>query len=131
MTSSLPSLKHSALLFIAAIFSISTAAAAAPPGNVNPGGPGEEVPEQIQGNLSNKTGGNPLSMVPGLENETLPSMPKLPEQASDVAKTVTSTVGEAFSSAVDGIGSFLSANLPVIRGSDTPERPVNGTNSTR
>jgi len=128
--------KYAGLLIAVVLFS-ATAAAAGPPEDINPETPGEKTPKQLSGNLSNKTSGNPLSMVPGLENRTMPSMPELPAQASDVAKTVTSTIGGVFDSAADmsgGIGSFLSDALSFLDGSEQvqqPEHPVNGTNSTQ
>jgi len=90
----------------------------------------------MPGNVTPKNQTGPLSMIPGTGNSTLPSMPDLPSQASDVAKSVTSTIDNAFDSVGDvtgGIGSFLSENLPVIGGPEEPtqpEQPVNGTNST-
>lgn len=118
------------------LFSI-TSAAGQPvdqaPGDTIPENPSEQAPE----NISNKTGQGPLSKIPGLNNETLPvtisppEMPDLPVNASNVARSVTSTIGEAFGSAVDGIGSFLSANLPVISGPEQPGDNINSTNSTQ
>ena len=131
------SFKHSGLLFVVALFSISTATAAGPPGDVQPPGSGDKKPEQAPGNILNKTGAGPLSNIPGLQNKTMPSMPELPSQASDVAKTVTRTIGDAFNSVTEmdgGLGSFLSDNMPFIGGPDKaeePEQPVNSTNSTQ
>lgn len=82
------------------------------------------------GNHPNKTGGGLLSVVPGLSNGT---MPDLPSHASNVAKGVTSTIGNAFGSVGDfvgGVGSFFSDALPVIGGPEQTQQPVNQTNST-
>lgn len=119
------------------LFSITLAAAAGPPEDINTGPSGDKMPEQAPGNHTNNTGGDPLSIVPGLGNKTIP---ELPTQASPVAKEVTDTVGNAFESAGDiagGIGSFLSENLPFIGGLDsagepkTEDQPVNGTSTTQ
>ncbi|WP_157575389.1 hypothetical protein [Haloferax sp. Q22] len=117
------------------LLSVSSAAAqpGEAPGDVVPEKPGQQIPE----NISNTTGQNPLSQIPGLNNNTLPMTIDdsiLPENASAVAKsavnTVSDAVGSAAGSAVDGIGSFLSENLPAIPGLEQSDPPVNGTNST-
>jgi len=96
------------------------------------GAPSDVGPEQAPNNISNKTDQGLLTQIPGLSNDTLPATISMPDQASDMAKTVTDTVGQAFSSAVDGIGSFLSENLPIIGGPDgDSDQPVNRTNSTQ
>lgn len=88
-----------------------------------PDNPREQAPEDI----SNKTGHGPLSQISGLGNNT---MPDLPQQASDVAKSVKDTIGQVFNSAMKDIGSFLSDNLPIIGGPDTSDQPGDETNST-
>lgn len=117
------------------LLSVSSAAAqpVEAPNDVRPENPGE----QISDNISNATGQNPLSQIPGLDNETMPMTvdgPILPDNASAVAKsavnTVSDAVGSAAGTAVDGIGSFLSENLPAIPGLEQSDPPVNGTNST-
>jgi len=117
------------------LLSVSSAAAqpGEAPGDVVPENPGEQIPE----NISNTTGQNPLSQIPVFDNETRPmtlDRSILPESASDIAlsavDTVSDAVGSAAGSAVDGIGSFLSENLPAISGLEQSDPPVNGTNST-
>ena len=117
------------------LLSVSSAAAqpVEAPNDVAPENPGEQIPD----NISNATGQNPLSQIPGLDNETMPMTvdgPILPDNASAVAKsavnTVSDAVGSAAGTAVDGIGSFLSENLPAIPGLEQSDPPVNGTNST-
>jgi hypothetical protein len=129
--------RHSILLLSAVLFSVSTAAAAGPPEDINPRPSGDKIPEQAPGNHTDKTGGGPLSIIPGLGNKTMPDLPK---QASPVAKAVTSTIGNAFESAGDvvgGIGSFLSNRLPFIGGPESAgepiseDQPVNGTSTTQ
>lgn len=141
MTTTTISLKRSAALFTLIVFSISTVAAATPSEDVKPSNPGEDIPEQKPEDVApgNQTGGGPLSNIPGLSNETLPmtiqppELPELPEQASDMAKTVTDTISNAFNGSIadfsGGIGSFLSENLPGTNNSDDGNgtvQPPNG-----
>ncbi|MFB1064893.1 hypothetical protein [Natrinema sp. H-ect4] len=119
-------------------FLLSVSSAAAQPGETPNDVAPENIGEQIPENISNTTGQNPLSQIPGLNNNTLPMTidgPVLPDNASAVAKSAVNTVsdalGSAAGSAVDGIGSFLSENLPAIPGLEQSEPPVNGTNSTQ
>ncbi|WP_157573572.1 hypothetical protein [Haloplanus natans] len=123
------------VLLSAFLLAVSTAAAATPTGPET--GPSEvpgDRPEQFPGNVTPKNQTGPFSMIPGIGNRTLPSMPELPDPASAVVKSVTGTIDDAFNSVTGfagGIGSFLSENLPVIGGAEKQTQPVNGTNSTR
>lgn len=121
------------ILFFLLSISSTAAQSVEAPKDVGPENPGEQIPD----NISNATGQNPLSQIPGLDNETMPMTvdgPVLPDNASAVAKSavnsVSNAVGSAAGTAVDGIGSFLSENLPAIPGLEQSDPPVNGTNST-
>ena len=125
--------KRSAVLLTMILFSISAVAAAAPSEDVQPSNPSEDVPEQKPEDVApaNNTG-DPLSSIPGLSNDTLPmtvsppEIPDLPDQASDIAKSVTDTISQAFSDSVNGIGAFLSGQLQGITGSEDDGNETGG-----